>query len=157
MQSTRQNVTVLRAAINDSRDIWKWRNDELTKRMSILNEDISWEAHSAWYQNTLSNPNRYLYLGLINDIEKIGLCRFDIDTEISTAEVSINLNPQYRGMRFSSKLLTAAITKFCTERDTDLVATIRKANFASIKCFTNSGFLFEYEDSQYNYYRRLAT
>jgi len=89
-----QRITVSRATENDSKDIWEWRNDELTKQMSITTDSVSWETHSSWYQKSLVNPNRYLYIGFLNDSEKIGMCRFDLDSNTNIAEVSINLNPQ---------------------------------------------------------------
>ncbi len=60
-QDTCQRISVLRATENDSKDIWEWRNDELTKQMSITNDSVSWETHSSWYEKSLVNPNRYLY------------------------------------------------------------------------------------------------
>ena len=155
-QDTCQRITVLRATENDSKDIWEWRNDELTKQMSITTDSVSWETHSSWYEKSLVNPNRYLYLGVLNDNEKIGMCRFDVEVNTNIAEVSINLNPQHRNKKLSSQLLSQAIAKFCEERNTDLSATIKKTNVGSIKCFTKSGFTFEREDNDYNYYTHAA-
>lgn len=155
-QDTCQRIVVLRATENDSKAIWQWRNDELTKQMSITTDSVSWETHSSWYEKSLVNPNRYLYLGILNYNEKIGMCCFDIDVNTNIAEVSINLNPKHRGKKLSSKLLSQAITKFCEERNTDLAATIKKSNIGSIKCFAKNGFVFEREDNDYNYYRKQA-
>jgi RimJ/RimL family protein N-acetyltransferase len=154
-QDTSQRITVLRATENDSKDIWEWRNDELTKQMSITTDSVSWETHSSWYEKSLVNPNRYLYLGFLNGNEKIGMCRFDVEVNTNIAEVSINLNPKYRSKKLSSLLLSQAIAKFCEERNTDLAATIRKTNIGSIKCFTKCGFTFEREDNDYNYYKKI--
>jgi RimJ/RimL family protein N-acetyltransferase len=155
-QDTCQRITVLRATENDSKDIWEWRNDELTKQMSITTDSVSWETHSSWYEKSLVNTNRYLYIGFVNDNEKIGMCRFDVDANTNIAEVSINLNPQHRNKKLSSQLLSQTIAKFCEERNTDLAATIRKTNIGSIKCFIKSGFTFEREDNDYNYYNQAA-
>ncbi len=156
MQDIDQRITVLRATEKDSKDIWVWRNDDLTKQMYITTDSVSWEAHSSWYEKSLVDPNRYLYLGFINDNEKIGMCRFDVDVNTNIAQVSINLNPQHRGQKFSSKLLSQSIAKFCEECNTDLVARIKKSNIGSIKCFTKSGFSFAREDSNYVYYKKLT-
>lgn len=152
-----QCITLLRATGNDSKNIWEWRNDELTKQMSITTESIGWEAHSDWYEKSLVNPNRYLYIGYINHNEKIGMCRFDLDTKSNIAEVSININPQYRNKKLSSQLLSVAIATFFEQYKVDLVATIKKINIGSIQCFTKSGFTFEREDSQCNYYKRSSS
>jgi hypothetical protein len=92
-QYSSHKLTVSKATENDSADIWKWRNDTHTLQMSITTDEVSWEAHSSWYNNSLKNKNRYLYVGIIDTINKVGMCRFDIDENKNTAEVSINLNP----------------------------------------------------------------
>jgi RimJ/RimL family protein N-acetyltransferase len=151
-QEAQQNVTALRANANDSRSIWEWRNDEITKQMSITTDSVTWEAHTSWYERSLTNPNRYLYIGYLNDKEKIGMCRFDVDSTTHTAEVSINLNPQFRNKKLSTKMLAEAIKAFRSETDIALTATIKKMNISSIKCFTSIGFVFERDNADYNYY-----
>jgi L-amino acid N-acyltransferase YncA len=146
------SVTIQRATNNDSRNIWEWRNDEVTKQMSITTDSVSWEAHSNWYEKSLANANRYLYVGYLNN-EKIGMCRFDIDESTNSAEVSINLNPQYRNKKLSNQLLAEAIKIFLQERNISLTATIKKINSSSTKCFNKVGFVFEREDDEYNYYK----
>lgn len=152
-QEARQNVTVLRATANDSRDIWEWRNDETTKKMSITTDSVTWEAHTGWYEKSLKNKNRYLYIGYLNGKEKIGMCRFDVDSTTHTAEVSVNLNPLFRNKKLSTKILAEAIKTFGSETNFSLTATINKINTSSIKCFTNIGFVFERDDTDYNYYK----
>ena len=155
-QDKSQRVTVLRATENDLKDIWEWRNDELTIHMSITTDSVSWETHSSWYKKSLVNTNCFFYLGFVNHNEKIGMCRFDVEANTNIAEVSINLNPQHRNKKLCSQLLSQAIVKFCEERNTDLAATIKKTNIGSIKCFTKCGFTFEREDNDYNYYKKAA-
>jgi UDP-MurNAc hydroxylase len=155
-QDTCQRISVLRATENDSIDIWEWRNDELTKKMSITTDSVSWETHSSWYEKSLVNPNRYLFLGYLNGDTKIGMCRFDVDVNTNIAEVSINLNPQQRSKKLSYQLLSQSIAKFCEEQNIDLAATIKKSNIGSIKCFIKSGFTFEREHNGYNFYRKKA-
>lgn len=148
------SITILRATEHDSKDIWEWRKDELTIRMSITKESVDWENHQSWFEQSLVNPNRYLYIGFINNHEKLGMCRFDVDGNTKLAEVAINLNPNHRSKKLSSQLLSKAIAKFCEERSADLVATIRKSNWGSLKCFTNNGFTLESEDGEYQYYKK---
>ena len=121
--------------------------------MSITTDEVSWEAHSNWYNNSLKNTNRYLYVGIIDTINKVGMCRFDIDENKNTAEVSINLNPDFRNKKISPLLLQKAIDVFSKAQNVDLTATIKKDNTASIKCFDSCNFIFDYEDETYNYYK----
>ena len=124
--------------------------------MSIATDGVSWERHKGWYEKSLVNPNRYLYLGFVNDSEKIGMCRFDVEVNANIAEVSININPIHRGKKLSSQLLARCIAAFFEEQSLVLSATIKKVNIGSIKCFTRSGFIFEREDNEYKYYQKLA-
>jgi phosphinothricin acetyltransferase len=154
-QDTHQTITILRATESDSKDIWEWRNDELTKQMSISADCVSWEIHRSWFERNLVDPNRYLYLGVLNDDQKIGMCRFDVHANKNIAEVSININPKFRSRGLSSQLLSHAMVKFFEDKRMGLIATIKKSNIGSIKCFTKSGFTFEYEDRNFNYYKYI--
>ena len=147
------NLQIKKATLDDSRDVWSWRNDDTTRRMSITTDEISWESHNNWFEKSLLSMDKFLYVGLLeSDGTKVGICRFDIDSNEDIAEVSMNLNPNKRGQGLSSKFLSEAIRSFFKERQIDLVAAIKKQNVASIKCFTKCGFVFDSEDSAYNHY-----
>lgn len=147
-------IDVYEATQADSKDIWTWRNDALTRAMSITADEVDWALHSNWYGSSLEDKNRYLYIGYVKGGDnKIGMCRFDVDPEKFVAEVSINLNPTMRGLNLSHKLLSAAIREFQIHLKFDLTATIKKENKASIKCFTRLGFTLRSTDDKYNYYR----
>src|SRR5690554_6632698 len=98
----------------DSRDLWEWRNDAATRSASLASDPVSWEDHSEWFERALANPERVIYIGQAPDEgeSSVGMCRFDIDPGSSSAEVSINLNPDHRGLRRSRPLLAAAIEQF---------------------------------------------
>jgi hypothetical protein len=93
-------LTVSKATVDDSAVIWKWRNDAQTRKMSAIIDQVSWEAHKIWYENSLKNINHYLYVGIIDAINKVGMCRFDVDVTKNSADVSINLNPDFRGKKY---------------------------------------------------------
>ncbi len=40
---------VRKANESDSRDIFDWRNDELTRQMSHTTDLVEWDGHSAWF------------------------------------------------------------------------------------------------------------
>jgi RimJ/RimL family protein N-acetyltransferase len=152
IQNLCDRVTIQQATSNDSRNIWEWRNNKETKKMSITTDSISWEAHSNWYKKSLVNEDCYLYVGHLNN-DKIGICRFDIDGNTNSAKVSINLNPQFRNKNLSHQLLAATIKVFLQEKNILLTATIKKNNIGSEKCFIKVGFVFEREDDEYNYFK----
>jgi len=119
--------------------------------MSINVDEVGWDSHNLWYLQALSNPDCFLYVGK-SGAESIGVCRFDVDSTKITAEVSINVNPAFRGRHLSSQLLAAAIDEFWRTNKIDLRARVKKENTASLKCFTNCGFILDHEEGNYRYY-----
>ena len=90
-------VEVVTANITHSRSIWEWRNDPITRSMSRSKDLVSWEDHSNWFQKTLANPNRIMYVGISEQLP-IGIVRFDIINNLEDSfEISININPLQRG------------------------------------------------------------
>lgn len=142
---------ISRAVESDSRDIWEWRNDPITKANSKIVDSISWESHTSWYQNCLQNPDIFLYIGVDSNSNKVGICRFDVFE--NHAEVSINLNPQFRNKKLSKKFLDSSITQFRKSSNITLEATIKQSNIFSQQCFLKSGFRHIREDVDYKYYR----
>ncbi len=146
-------ILITRATIYDSKDIWVWRNDELTRAMSFSSDVLSWESHSSWFDKSLMDKNKRFYVGrLLSSNQKVGMCRFDINEVSNDAEVSINLNPVMRGLGLSDKLLSASMKFFFEEHKIDLIAKIKLQNLASIKCFIKCGFVFRNTHNGYNFY-----
>ena len=65
-----KEIKIRSAEENDSKDIFEWRNDELTLQMSHTSEIIEWENHSRWYSNSLKSENRILLICEDNRNEK---------------------------------------------------------------------------------------
>jgi len=149
-QEARLTIIIRRAVEKDSKDIWEWRNNPITRANSINSDEVSWEIHNSWYQKSLQNPDKFLYIGTDTSNNKVGMCGFDVmDKEV---EVSINLNPNFRNKRLSVPLLIATIQQFRKTATIDLLATIKHSNIASIKCFKNAGFVQRKSDTEYGYY-----
>ena len=133
------------ADISDLKDIFEWRNDFLSRRMSIISEMVTLAEHNQWFQNSLKNPRRRIYIGLIDD-QKIGVVRFDLNVDASQSEVSINLNPKLRGNGYGYTLLSKSIILYKQSNDLSLIARIKKGNKASIKIFSRCKFRIKSED-----------
>jgi RimJ/RimL family protein N-acetyltransferase len=121
--------------------------------MSVNPERVERETHEAWYRGLLASRDRHLYLGLLDGVERVGVCRFDMESGNGRAEVSINLNPACRGRRLSAALLSAAMTRFRNEQGANLSARIKPSNIASIRCFTANGFVLVGGDTELAHYR----
>lgn len=147
------SILIRIATAEDSQCLWEWRNDELTRKMSVNSERVDREAHETWYQGLLASLDRHLYIGLLDGVERVGVCRFDMGSGNGRAEVSINLNPACRGRRLSAALLGAAMTRFRQEQGVNLSARIKPSNIASIRCFTANGFVLVGGDADMAHYR----
>jgi len=153
LQTLNNRLTVARATEADSDDIWKWKNDINTRQMSISSNELSWDAHNKWFNNLTKNKNCYLYIGKLDNLSNIGMCRFDINIDKNIAEVSINLNPEFRKINLSPLLLKKSIEIFSELYQVNLLAIIKKENLASIKCFSHCSFTLDSEDEFYYYYK----
>lgn len=135
-------MTSLRlATLDDSTAVFDWRNDETTRAASVSTEPVPWADHERWYTRVLADPARHLYIAWEGD-ERVGLCRFDTDATAGSAEVSINLNPAFRGKGYSGRILAEAIKLFRAGEGAGirLTATIRPENLASMRIFAALGF-----------------
>jgi RimJ/RimL family protein N-acetyltransferase len=119
--------------------IWDWWNDPLTRKMMKRNDPVPWEEHCAWFEGVLKDEKRILCVGLSGE-EKIGVVRFDFKAE-GTYEVSINLNPEFRGKGYGPKMLLAAIDHLKKMRSIKkLFAKMKKINIPSQNAFLRAGF-----------------
>lgn len=134
------DIKIRSAKENDSKDIFEWRNDELTRQMSHTSEIIEWENHSRWYSNSLDSESRILLICEDDRKEKIAIIRFDISE--SNAVISINLNPTQRSKGLAKSCLIESIEFFSKEyiEIKNLIAEIKEENIASQKTFLGIGF-----------------
>ena len=138
-------ISVRRVAEIVSEVIFKWRNDDLTRKMFSTSELVEWDGHSKWLETTLANPNLCLLMCETEQGTPIAVVRFDV--EDSRAKLSINLSPVQRGKGFAPKCLLLAIEYFGKHYPfvLELVAEIKTINLPSRKSFERVGFLMREE------------
>jgi len=129
----------------DSQDLFDWRNDPQTRAVSLSTDEVTWDGHVRWFEASLANERRRIYIctsNLDDSEQAIGMVRFDEDEVGTSAEVSINLNPQARGRGLGYPSLVSGISAFTAERSgvIRIVAKIRATNAASLAIFTKAGF-----------------
>ena len=134
------DIKIRSAKENDSKDIFEWRNDKITRQMSHSSEIIDYENHSRWYSSSLDSESRILLICEDDSNEKIAIIRFDISE--SSAVISINLNPTQRGKGLARSCLIGSIEFFSREYIgiNNLIAEIKEDNIASQKTFLGIGF-----------------
>lgn len=137
-------LTNRRADISDSRDLFEWRNDLHSREASTNSGLVSWEDHENWFSTKLESKDTYIFVFELDSTgtQKAGMTRFDLDRELGSAEVSINLNPKYRGHGLAGKMLAKSLTHFfAVEEGINVItASIRGSNVASTKIFVRAGF-----------------
>jgi len=137
----KRSIKIRVANKSDSSDIWNWRNDSST-RVNSLNQDfVEWDDHQEWFQESIRNGLDFIYIGELQG-EKIGMCRFKRQINSEDFEVSINLNPLFRGQHLSRELLQDSINELFMEDQIphSLTATVRETNLPSVKLFQGIGF-----------------
>jgi RimJ/RimL family protein N-acetyltransferase len=137
------DIKVREASESDSEDIFTWRNDETTRRMSFTSDKVDWLGHSKWFESSLKNKQRALYIcEYFSSKRSIGIVRFDIDT--NNAIISINLNPSERGKGLSKECIKESINRFIEDYVDikEIWAEIKQSNKASQCAFISVGFEF---------------
>ena len=97
-----------------SRDIYSWRNDKDTRMSSFNPGIVSYKAHKNWFDVSLRNLNRYMYIAKDNQGNKIGVVRIDRINRYA-GEFDININPSLRGLGYGVQMITNACRKFIFE------------------------------------------
>ena len=139
-------LVVRKVNVEDSKIIFDWRNDDLTRKMFRNSEVVEYEGHCKWFAATLKNANRCLLMCELKEGEPISVVRFDVEGQ--SAELSINLSPLERGKGLAPKCLALAKDYFEKQYPsvTKLIAEIKTLNIASRKSFEKVGFTLDKEE-----------
>ena len=132
-------IKIRLANLNDCKSLFDWQRDELSRKMSFNGSSPSIEDHEAWFENSLSNVDRVLYVGELG-YKRLGVCRFDFLESEMLAEVSINMNPSMRGCGLGKKFLFESIECYLEKNKYNLLAKVKPNNLASLNVFKSAGF-----------------
>ncbi len=146
-----KNVIVRRADLSDCKEVFEWRNDEVTRQMARSSKFVLWEDHLRWYESSLVNESRLLLIcegKEKNKLCKLGIVRFDFVDGARKSEISINLSPSMRGKGYARESLKQSIAYMANEKpNCKLVnANIKKINEVSKFLFEQVGFKLVSED-----------
>ena len=135
----------------DAHLIMNWRNDPETCKNSFRNNPYSWdEFKNVFYEKYFENHLPPLFATFEN--EKISFIG-SLNTENKeTIELSIHIDPKYRGKKLSSKIIEKTLDYIQEnyENIKNIKAQIKAFNQASIKCFQKAGLLFEKKEISKN-------
>ena len=122
------------ASLQDSEQLFQWRNDESVRKFSGNSAPIKYEDHQRWFAALLESSKRKLLIGEQNG-QALGVIRYDIDQDI--AEISIYLVPGNAGKGVGGSLLEAGEQWLSVEHSEVrfIHATVHNDNIASMKMF----------------------
>jgi RimJ/RimL family protein N-acetyltransferase len=125
----------LRKATHDD---WKilldWRNDPTTKENSFNQDKISIETHRLWFNDSLLNFQRNIYI-LEDNLTPVGSIRSD-NILHNQYLLSWSIAPNQRGKGYGNKILEI----YLQDKTGKFIAEIKPENIASIKMVQKNGF-----------------
>ena len=123
----------------DSKDIFIWRNDEISRNMFLDSRVITFKEHKEWFKKAINDKNIDFFIGE-NEVCKLGIVRFNFNSKKNFSEVSINMNPSMRNRSYGKELLSNAIKLYLKKKNCILRAKIKTKNEISIRLFKSIGF-----------------
>ena len=139
---------VRKATDKDCRPMWEWWNDPVTRQMMKDNNPVPFESHKVWFEKAIQDPDRMLCVGEIDGVA-FGIVRF-LKEENGVYEVSINLNPSFRGKGYGGALMSQSIGMLKKTESVDLLfAMLKKINTPSKRTFEKNGFVFKIPEKFY--------
>ena len=122
-------------------------NDPITVSFTPKKNTISPNAHRKWFKTQLESNESWIFIACESN-SKIGMIRFDfVDYYLNNYyEVSINLNPEFRGRKLSSFIINEGIRHLKSEHEVSfqflqkfmmkiyqVLSHLKKHNLISIK------------------------
>lgn len=140
----------------DGADIFVWRNDLTTRRMSKNQGELLWDDHIVWFRRALSDPSKVFLIGEEAG-GAFGMVRYDRRAD-GEWDVSISVGPAYRGRGKGSALLTNAEAALRGVHPGSIThAAVRRENSASAALFLSCGYAPSGDDGAFLYFRACPT
>tara|TARA_R110000824_G_scaffold36287_2_gene112963 strand:+ start:20786 stop:21205 length:420 start_codon:yes stop_codon:yes gene_type:complete len=113
-----------------------WRNDPSTRNNSFTEDKVTIETHKLWFNDSLMNPRRKIYILEENKIP-VGTIRADILIKDKYL-LSWSISPTQRGKGYGTKILEM----YLKNKKGEFIAKIKPENIPSIKMAKNNGFKY---------------
>lgn len=138
-QSSKINkiISINKIEKDDCDIILNWRNDPISRLNSKNKNLILKKNHIKWFNLKLKSKNDITLMAKISHL-RLGTVRYDKINE-KLFEVSININPNFRKIGLSKKILKLSEKKF-KEKGVLIKAFVLKENLASIKLFKSCNY-----------------
>ena len=142
----------------DLLDYYGLVNDDLVRFASFSSNTVNLKDHTTWFENSLDNKNRIMYVleGMESGTEFLGQVRFDkvlSTTFDNTFELDYSIASSQRGKGLGKKMLLLGL-KMLTEsfKNPCVIAKVKLDNSASAKVLLKVGFLWQNKIKDMNVY-----
>ena len=142
----------------DLLDYYGLVNDDLVRFASFSSNTVNLKDHTTWFENSLDNKNRIMYVleGTESGTEFLGQVRFDkvlSTTFDNTFELDYSIASSQRGKGLGKKMLLLGL-KMLTEsfKNPCVIAKVKLDNSASAKVLLKVGFLWQNKIKDMNVY-----
>ena len=131
---TSETIKLKTLELDDFEDVFEWRKNLITRKMFRYTGRVD---RNKFYDIFVNYLNDLSFIALYND-NKIGFIRLE-NMHRGTYEISINVNPKYRGKGYGKRILNKLLEKKINGVDL-IFSSIKKNNIPSIKLFLSCGF-----------------
>lgn len=139
------NIELVQKNDSDCLTIMEWRNDPITRQNSINQSPYTFETFKdIFYNKYFSNSIPPLFISH-NSTKKDNKIAFigSVNKNSNEIEISINLNPKWRGKKLSRPSLELGIEYIKNNTKINKIwALVKPSNIPSNKLFNGSGFIF---------------
>ena len=127
----------------------EWRNNKITRQNSFNSDLVSVSEHKEYIKNTITNPNRILFILEYNEIP-VGTIREDrLDKD--EFELSYTISPMYRGKKIGQIMMSL----YLIERKGSFLCEIKEENVPSIKMIEKLDFKLFNTENRVNFYKLI--
>lgn len=127
------------ATMADARRLFEWRNDPFIWSRGSSQRCVAWEEHIAWFEASLSNSQRLLFLIEQGDVP-VGMARFDLEGD-ATCVISAYLAQEHVGRGIGVQAIRLACSAaFGRWPVQEIHAFVRSDNSYGLRGFKKAGF-----------------
>ena len=143
----RKSLNLREVTKSDWKVLLEWRNDKITRQNSFNSDLVSVSEHKEYIKNTITNPNRTLFILEYNKIP-VGTIREDrLDKD--EFELSYIISPMYRGKKIGQIMMSL----YLIERKGSFLCKVNEENVPSIKMIEKLGFKLFNTEKRVNFYK----
>ena len=145
-------LTLSRADSTHEKLLFDWANDKEVRQQSFSSEQILWENHQSWYESSLKDPDRRIYIAY-HGTTPVGMLRFDLEEEGSMAEISYSIAENFRKRGYGKEMIRCGIKAARKEAGSwakieQFCARVKPQNEGSRRIFEALGFQEEQTEGE---------